>query len=576
MNVGDDGTLRVVLPKPPDGDEAREDPAAEALERGRALYRERQWADAFDAFSLADKRAPLGPSDLASWSWCAGLVGRDDDMLRLCERLYHSHLESNDDDEAARWAFWLGFRLLSLGEPARANAWLARAQRLVDRDGVECVVQGYLLLPAIRKSLATRDYDAAYATATRALTIGEQFRERDLIAFARSSQGRILVRQGKLDDGLGLFDEVMLSATAGELSPVVAGLMYCAALECCHQVHALHRAREWTSAFSSWCDAQPQILLFAGNCRVYRAELLTLAGSWGEALEETGRASRSVPPFVQPAAAAAFYQEAEVHRLRGDVASAEAAYRSASDKGRDPQPGLALLRLAQGRVDVAETSIRRVVDGAIDPFERARLLPAFVEILLAAGDVARARVGATELDAIARSSDGGILRAAAAHAVGAVRLAEGDARGALAELRESFRVWHALDAPYVAAKIRVLASQACAALGDGEGAELELTAARETFVRLGAKADLAALDARDGALGSREPHGLTARELEVLRLLATGKTNKAIALELHLSEKTVDRHVSNLFVKTGVTSRSAATAFAYENGIVRSALPPRG
>jgi DNA-binding NarL/FixJ family response regulator len=549
--------------------------ASSDLVTGREHYSRLQWADAYEALGRADRAAPLGLPDLQLFAQSAGLSGHDEELLKLSERVCGAHSEAGDSTAAGFWAFWIGFRLYGMGEPGRANGWLARARRFVEQSGEESAVCGYLLIPAIRQQLGSGDHDTAFRTATEAAAIGERFAEKDLVALARNYQSRIHVHQGKFDEGLALLDEVMLAVTAGELSAPITGILYCAAIEACHESYALDRAREWTNAFATWCEKQPQLVPFAGTCLVHRAEILSLGGEWSEAIEEARRACRLAPRRIQPAAGDAFYQEAEVHRMRGEYAAAEEAYRSANDHGRDPQPGLALLRLAQGRCDAAVTAIRRMVDGASSPLERARLLPAFVEIALAAGDLDGARAACQDLSDIAGTYDVDVLAAMACHARGALHLSEGDARAALPLLRRAFEVWQRIPAPYIAARLRVSVARALCALGDDDGAELEISAARQVFERLGAAGDLRALDGFD-APPPTDRHGLTVRELEVLRLLATGKTNKVIALELFLSEKTVDRHVSNIFVKLRVTSRAAATAFAYEHGIVRPGRAPRG
>jgi ATP/maltotriose-dependent transcriptional regulator MalT len=545
------------------------------LALGREHYARLRWADAYEVLVRADRAAPLELPDLQLLALSAGLSGHEEEQLRLFERVCGVHSEAGDSTAAGLWAFWIGFRLYGLGEPGRANGWLARAQRFVEQSGEESVVCGYLLIPVARRHIASGDRDAAFRVALDAAAIGERFAEKDLVVFARNLQARIRVQQGRFEEGLALLDEVMLAATAGELSPPITGIVYCAAIEACHEAYAFDRAREWTNAFAAWCEKQPQLAPFAATCLVHRAEILSLGGDWAEAIEEARRACRLSPTRVQPATGDALYQEAEVHRMRGEYAAAEEAYRRANDHGRDPQPGLALLRLSQGRCDAAVTAIRRAVDAVAGALERAKLLPALVEISLAAGDLPGARAASERLSAIAASYDVDVLAAMAGHARGAVHLADGDARAALPLLRRAFEVWQRVGAPYIAARLRVSLARACHALGDEDGAELELSAARQVFERLGAAGDIATLD-RDEEPESTEHHGLTVRELEVLRLLATGKTNRAISLELCLSEKTVDRHVSNIFVKSGVTSRAAATAFAYERGIVRPAKPPRG
>lgn len=541
----------------------------EDLERGRSAHARRAWEDAYAAFSLADRAAPLAAADLERFAWSANLSGRTEEFLKLLERLYNTLLEEGEDVRAARAAFWIAFRLFSLREPGRASGWIARSRRLIERSGKECVEQGYLFLPVAHRSLAAGDWKAAGDAATSAAAIGERFADRDLTAFARNLQGRALMRLGRIKEGMALIDEAMVAVTSGELSPIITGLIYCIAIAGCHQVYALDRAREWTSALAGWCEEQPQLVPFTSACLVHRAEIQQLAGAWPEAIEQARRVSERPPQASSDpdASGDAFYQEAEIHRLRGDVSAAENAYRSASQAGREPQPGLALLRLTQGRGDAASSGIRRALDATSDPLQRARLLPAAVEILLAADKTEDAQRACQELEAIAARFETDILAAMAAHARGAVLLAQGEAAKALGPLRRAFAAWQEAGIPYVAARVRVLVAHACRALGDGDGATLELEAAGAIFARLGAAPELARVDSWP-VEAKRPSHRLTSRELEVLRLVAAGKTNKAIARQLFLSEKTIDRHVSNIFAKVHVSTRAAATAFAYENKLV--------
>jgi DNA-binding CsgD family transcriptional regulator len=545
--------------------------AVEATEifSGRDACRRGAWDDAYRNLSAADEAAPLAGPDLELLALAAGLTGRDDALLKVFERAHQFWLDAGDRRRAARMAFWLGFRLRGLGETGRSTGWLARAERLVAEAGEDCAEAGYLLLPEIYGRFAAGDPAGAYAVAERAAEIGLRFGEADLTAFARNLQGRALLLQGRVGEGLSLLDEAMVAVTAGEVSPVVTGLVYCHVIASCQSVYALDRAREWTSALAGWCAAQPQIVTFDGRCRVHRAEIMQLNGAWQDALEEARRAiARQTVKADRAAAAEALYQEAEVHRLEGNFIESEAAYRRASELGLEPQPGLALLRLVQGRTANAAASIRRVLCGTTDRLRRTRLLPACVEIMLAAGEIEEARTACQELDAIAAGFDSPVLAAMAAHAKGALALAEGDPTAALAPLRSAFAVWQEVGAPYLAARLRLLLGLACRAVGDGDGAELELGAARSVFARLGARPDLARTDRLAGGVVRNAAGALTARELEVLRLVATGKTNKGIARELGLSEKTVDRHLSNIFVKLDVPSRAAATAYAYEHQLI--------
>jgi DNA-binding CsgD family transcriptional regulator len=535
-----------------------------ALDRAREHHGRRAWANAYDAFLLAEHDAPLSAEDIELLATAAYLTGRDENYLAALERAFHAYSDAGQFVHAVRCAFWLGFRLLMRGEMGRASGWLARGQRLLDRDARECAERGCLLLPVVEQRLGAGDCEGAYAVAAEAAAIGERCRDADLIACARHQQGRIRLQQGQVEAGLALLDETMLAVTAGELSPVVTGLMYCSVIAACQEVYALDRTREWTAAMARWCEGQPDMVAFAGVCQVHRAEIMQLQGAWPGAIEVARRACARSQGIDQRATAAAYYQQAEVHRLKGEFAAAEEAYRNASQSGRDPQPGFALLRYAQGRIDAAAAAIRSAAGTTTDRLKRMSLLPAYVEIMLAAGEVEDARAACRELEELARSFDTGVPDAIAAQARGAVELAEGNAHAAIVSLRRAFDVWQRIEAPYAVARVRELIGLACRALGDEEGASLEIGAARSIFARLGAAPDLARID----WLMKGRPHPLTPRELQVLRLVAAGKTNAAIATELFLSERTIERHLSNIFTKLDLSTRTAATAWAYDHGLI--------
>ena len=485
------------------------------------------------------------------------MLGRDDDHVAALER---AHLAYTDPLAAARAAFWIGINLTLRGE-SRAAGWFGRARRLVEREGRECVEQGYRALARMFEHQAAGDRDAAIAAAAEATACGERFGDADLFALAAQDQGVLLIVRGDVAQGLALLDEAMVAVTAGELSPMVNGFVYCGVITGCQAAYEPRRAREWTAALTRWCESQPDMVSFTGTCLVHRAEILQLHGDWREALEEARRARERCEVAQNAAVAAlALYRQGELHRLRGDFDAAEAAYRDASRGGYEPQPGFALLRLAQGNAETAAAAIRRALAETADPVRRAGVLPAAVEILLAAGDLAAAQAARDELVALAER--GGMLGALADRSRGAVELAAGDPHAALGSLRRATQAWLELDAPYEAARTRELVSEACRAVGDADTATLELDAARETFERLGAAPDVA-------RLGPDETHGLTARELQVLRLVAIGRSNREIAAALVISEHTVARHVQNLFAKLGVSSRTEAGAFAFTRGLVR-------
>lgn len=539
------------------------------LERGREHYRQRAWADAWQALSLADRAAPLVGEDLELLATSAYLIGRDECFLRALERAHHAHLETGHYRRAARCAFRLGFELLLRGERARATGWLCRAERLLDREAQECVERGYLLLPLVERHLDAGDSELAYAVAARAVGIGERSADADLTASARHQQGRALIQRGELDAGLALLDEAMVAVVAGELSPIITGLLYCSVIDTCRQVYALDRAREWTTALARWCEEQHQMLAFTSVCMVHRSEILQMLGAWTDAAAEARRAcERCAQGRRGRAAAAAFYQQGEIHRLRGELEAAEGAYELADREGYEPQPGLALLRLAQGRADAATAAIRRILDATEDALLRSRLLPAYIEIMLAVGAVGEARNACVELERTSAHVGTEMLRALAAHARGAVDLAEGNTRSAVGFLRQTLQSWQRLEMPHAAARTRVLLGLACRQMHDEDGARLEWRAARAVFAQLGATPDLACVDALMSANPTVRADSLTPRELEVLRLVAAGSTNKAIAAQLSLSAKTVERHLSNIFTKLDVPSRAAATAHALRHRLI--------
>jgi DNA-binding CsgD family transcriptional regulator len=540
--------------------------ALRELERGRECCRLRAWSEAFGVLSSADRAAPLAAPDLELLATAAYLVGRDAEYLKALERAHLSYLGIGECLRAARCAFWLGFRLTMRRETGQASGWFGRAQRVLEREARQSVEQGYLLVPVVEEQLGAGASEAAYRAAASAAELGERFADSDLVAIARHQQGRARLQQRQLEQGLALLDETMVLVLAGQLSPVVTGMLYCSVIQRCQSVYALGRAREWTAALATWCDAQPEMVSFSGICRVHRAEVLQLCGAWTEAVAEAQRACERAND--QQAAAAAFYQLAEVNRLKGKVAPAERAYRSASQRGLEPQPGLALLRLAQGHSDTAAAAVRRAARVTTEPWQRTRLLPACVEIFLANGDMDEAKSACRELEELARDVDSEVLSALAGQARGAVELAEGHAEPSLVALRRAGEVWRKLEAPYPVAAVRVLIGLAYRALGDEEGGQLELDAARACFEELGAITDLRRVDALLRPAPTVRTHGLTARELEVLRLIAAGRTNKAIAGTLFVSERTIDRHVSNIFLKLRVCSRVAATAYAYEHELL--------
>jgi ATP/maltotriose-dependent transcriptional regulator MalT len=448
--------------------------------------------------------------------------------------------------------------------------WFGRAQRSIEDDGRDCVERGYLLIPAMVGMRDAAEWEALESTAGGAVEIGKRFGDVDLVAAALLFLGNALIRTQRVADGLALLDEAMVSVVAGELaSPYITGLVYCGVIDTCGELYELQRSTEWTAALTRWCDEQPDMISFTGQCLVHRAEIMQLRGAWQEALAEARRAAeRFARSTDRHAGASAQYRQGEIHRVLGDFDAAEQAYRNASQWGWEPQPGLAMLRLTQGRTDAAAASIKRVLDAANDRLDRVPLLPAYVEIMLAAGEGEAARAGCSELTETAQAIGGPVLPGLAAHARGSVELAEGRDAEAMATLQLACRRWQEIDAPYEHGRSRLLLALACRALGDEDSAAWELDVARAVFTELGATPELARLETLAGGVPAGQSHGLSNRELQVLRLVAAGKSNRAIAGALVLSERTVDRHVSNILHKLEVGSRAAATGYAYEHHLL--------
>jgi DNA-binding NarL/FixJ family response regulator len=535
------------------------------LQLGRQAFARRAWREAYDLLTESDSPEI---DDLEHLAVAAYLVGRDEDSAKAWERAHLSCLAADDLDRAVRCAFWLGFTLALRGEMARSDGWRARGERLVEEAEPTCPARGYLLVVAFLDALEGGDLATAHERAGEIVDLGRRSGDRDLLALGVLASGQSSLAVGEIGRGIKLLDEVMVSVTAGEVSPIPAGIIYCAVIEACVDAFDLRRAAEWTEALHDWSTSEPDLVPYRGQCLVHRSEVLQAHGDWPAALAEAERASARLADPFHPALGVARYQQGELHRLRGELAAAGREYHAAAELGRDPAPGVALLRLAEGDVEAAVVAIRRMLSEG-DPRRRPAVLAAAVEVHLAAGDVEAARAASDELATFADLVDAPLLHAISDGAAGAVLLAEGDTRGALVTLRRAAAGWRTLGMPYDAARARVRVALACQGLGDHDAAEVELAAARATFEQLGARLDvewLESLAREEPAEASAAP--LTERELDVLRLLATGRTNREIAAALTISVHTVGRHVQNIFVKLDLSTRSAATAYAYEHHLL--------
>jgi DNA-binding NarL/FixJ family response regulator len=532
-----------------------------AVEDARAAYGAHRWGDAYRLLSIVPSDA-LDVDDLDRLATAAYLTGHDEECFAHWVRAHQLSAAAGAVHRAAHFGAKLAQGLGFKGDLGRCRGWVDRTARLLADAGIDCVEQGYLEYGlGMMRLFEAGDIPGAHAHFVKAGKLGARFAHRDLVALARIGEGRMLIYLGDIADGMARLDEAMVSIEAGELSPLATGDAYCTVIDACAELFDLGRCRSWTESFTCWCDAQQELVLYRGHCFLHRAEMLGLLGSWPEALAEARRAcDRLADPVMPTVLGAACALEGDLLRLAGDLDGAEAAYQQASDHGHDPQPGLALLRLAQGRPDTANAMIRRVLGESQNPMSRARLLGPFVELALATADTTAARSAAEELRGVAAELGTPLLRAHAARAVGAVLLAERDANGALVELRRAFNGFNELGVSYDAARTRLLLADACGQLGDHDTATIESSAARATLESLS--------EGRRPTGPADLPHGLTQRELEVLRLLARGTTNRGIAQELVVSEKTVASHVSHIFTKLDVTSRSAATAYAYDHNLV--------
>jgi ATP/maltotriose-dependent transcriptional regulator MalT len=535
------------------------------IDQARTAVDRKAWSEAYEAFRVVDP-SELTPEDWEGLSDSAWWTGRLEESILTRQKAYTGYAEAGDD----RRAGWMAARLcldhFLRDEPAVGAGWFARMQRHA-KELPECVELGFATLLEATVLRFTGDPASAFPLAERAAEIGRAFGDRDLVEMAIHTQGLILISQGRVAEGVSLLDEAMTSVVAGELSDFFTGAIYCGVIGACLEIADVRRAGDWGEAARAWAESLPPESPYPGMCRINRAQLANLRGEWSRAEAEAIRATEELIGFSPALAAEALYETGEVRRRRGDLQGAEAAFERAHELGVEPQPGLALLRLAQGKVDAALTALRTAVMGASgNRLRRARLQEALADAALAADDLGAAKAAVDEMDAIARESDAPVLAASAATVRGSILLAESEVPGALESLRRAGALWQELRLPYESARTRMLYGLALRAAGDEDDARLELRAALAAFERLGAARDAAKASDLLGGPAAR-PGGLTAREAEVLGLVASGKTNRDIAVELVISEHTVARHLQNIFGKLGVTSRSAAAAFAYEHDL---------
>ena len=565
------------------------------LSRARELHLQSRWAEACDEFATADQLEPLAADDLEALAEASQVLGRGEEAIATLRRAFQARMEAGEIDRAVTSAFWRWQALIINGEFARANGWLAQVRSLAQKhrtpevpagedSGAQPLLahpdrslpisdNGWFLVADAYSLIAAADYAAAVQLLQLAAEVGSRLGQIDLVAFATMIRGRALIKSGRLKEGISGLDEAMLLVVDRDTSPRATSMLYCSAIGTCQEAREFARAREWTLALSAWLDSLPQLGgAYFGDCRIYRSSLMRLSGDWREALAEVAMVCDDLTRgFGQRIAGHAFYELGETHRLLGSP-EAEDAYRRAAECGAAIQPGLAMLRLAQDDVDAAVVGIRRALTETQGKLERLGLLSACVTIMLAAGNVDAARAAVDEMELIAEVYDTPAVQVEVDAAKGAVALDEGDVATALPLLRSAARWWREIEAPYAVATLSVLIALACRAMGDDEAAQLELQSARATFSRLGARPDLHRVETLLNPSQPVSSHGLTARETQVLKLIAAGKTNHAIASELFLSERTVHRHVTNIFDKLGVRSRTAAASYGIQHHIVDTGI----
>jgi DNA-binding CsgD family transcriptional regulator/TolA-binding protein len=527
-------------------------------------HRERSWSEEYEA--LKNKQEALNNEELYQLALAAYLTGKDEEGIDILARTHHQFLENKKIRQAIRCAFWIGMLLMFKGERARGSGWFSRAQRLVEEHQYEGAEKGLLLIPAGLGSLGAGNAETAYANFAH--EAGKGYNDPDLTTLSLLGQGQAMIPLGNISEGIALLDEAMVAVESADISPLVVGIVYCAVIETCHKIFDIRRAQEWTAVLSQWCESQPDLIPFRGQCLIRRSQIMHIHGEWSGALREMQRACQilSKPPG-EPAAGEAYYLLAEIFRLRGDFQQAEKLYVTANKWGRKPQPGLALLRLAQNEKDLAIKSIRNAMDETKAPLQRIKILQAYIEIMLVHDKIAEARSAVDELDTVAEKYGTTFLEAITTYCRGAVFLKEGDLAAAIDSLSKSLNFLNDLNAPYEAAAARLLLGIAYRAQGDQDTAAMELAAARWIFKELEALPDLEKVEALLNIKNEPDLHGLTLRELQVLRLVSEGETNKAIAGKLFISERTVERHLSNIFNKLQVNSRTEATTFAYKHKI---------
>lgn len=459
------------------------------LQAGREAIARHAWREAFDLLSAADAVAALDPEDLEKLAEAAWWTGRLQHCIESRERAFAGYQKRGETRRAAKVALDVSHDYFGKLAHSIGAGWFNRAERLLQAEG-DCAEQGYLSMFHAMSMLPMGDFDGAIIASKRTLDIGMRFGDRDLQAYGLTLKGMALVKRGDVPAGLALLDEATVAAVSGEVGPMASGIIYCMAISATAALADYERAGQWTEASRKWCERQ-SIAGFPGVCRVHRAEIMRLRGSWAEAEQEARRALNELQNFNLEFAAEGFYEIGEIRTRMGDLEEAKDAFRQAHELGRDPQPGLALLYLAEGNVEAAASALKSALDDpSLDRLRRCRLLTPQVSTALATGDFETARAAVEEAESISESYGSTVLKACSLLVRGELQMAEGDHAAAVQNCRQSWRLWKEADLPYEGARARVALAVALRANDDEAGAELELRAARSTFHKLGAVLDL--------------------------------------------------------------------------------------
>jgi class 3 adenylate cyclase len=463
------------------------------LDDARACVARRAWAGAHDLFSTVAAKHRLDPDDMARFAKAAYWLGRSDQSISIGEAAYAAYVERGDDHRAALCALTLRRQHLLNMQDSVAAGWLKRAEHLLEGRPESFAdtspADGYLAIAHADAARARGDFAQALGLVARALRIADGSNDRDLRSWGVMRRGMFLVDEGRVTEGWPLMEEVAAAAGGGELGGYTTGAVFTNVMSLCRDLADYHRGIEWSDVAQRWCERQA-IEGFPGVCRIHRGELMRMLGNLAEAQSEASRACEEVAGFGLAHSAAAQHELGEVRLRLGDLAGAEEALGLAYELGKDPQPGLALLRLAQGDSAAAVASIRRSLEEpAFDNFARARMLSAQAEIASAASDAQLAKEASDELIDMAGQIPSPAVRAASEWACGLLALMEGDPDTASRQLRVARGRWSGVSAPYEVAQADVALAEADVARGDREAAAMQLEIARATFERLGARLD---------------------------------------------------------------------------------------